>query len=194
MYRGLLSGVDVCWSSLDTHALALRVAVSPPVPVRILPWSCHTPSGEDATSFLCAVWLLFPTKTEFFVWYFEFNAFFRHLKKSRDKFCTGPFLCACTYVYICSCSVCRVLSSFCPCYYSALLYSSCILCIPYSGANYNSIQFNLHSQANLCSLTSLYMQLISLRCRPSHACKVHLVLRLAIDMRIIHPFNSCCTT
>ena len=67
VYRGLLSGVDVCWSSLDTHALALRVAVSPPVPVRILPWSCHTLSGEDATSFLCAVWLFFPKKTEFFV-------------------------------------------------------------------------------------------------------------------------------
>ena len=43
-----------------------------PVPVRILPclpWTCHAPSGEYATSFLCAVWLLFPTKTEFFVWY-----------------------------------------------------------------------------------------------------------------------------
>ena len=68
VYRGLLRGVDVCWSSLDSgHQLALHVAVSPPVPVRILPWTCHTPSGEDATSFLCALWPLFPTKTEFFV-------------------------------------------------------------------------------------------------------------------------------
>ena len=51
------------------HSLALHVAVGPPIPVRILPWTCHTPSGEDATPFLCVVWLLFPTKTEFFVWY-----------------------------------------------------------------------------------------------------------------------------
>ena len=31
------------------HSLALHVAVGPPVPVQILPWTCHTPSGEDAT-------------------------------------------------------------------------------------------------------------------------------------------------
>ena len=37
-------------------------------------------------------------------------------------------------MYICLCSVCRVLSSFCLCYYLALLYSSCILCIPIQGA------------------------------------------------------------
>ena len=100
------------------HSLALHVAVSPPVPVRILPWSCHTLSGEDATSFLCAVWLFFPKKTEFFVWYFEFNAFFRHLKKSRDKFCTDPFLCACTYVRVlcvvfCLLSICVITRLYC---------------------------------------------------------------------------------
>ena len=73
------------------HSLAL-VAVGPPVPVRILHWTCHTPSVEDATSFLCAVCL--------------FQAF----KKVKRQF-LHPFLCA--YSDICLCSVCCVLSSFC---------------------------------------------------------------------------------
>ena len=54
---------------------------------------------------------------------------------ARGRGCTSPFLCAC--VFCVSCFV------FFLCYYSALLYSSCILCIPYSGANYNSIQFGI---------------------------------------------------
>ena len=122
MYRGLLCGVDECWSSLDIHWPALHVAVSPLVLVRILPWTCHTPySGEDATSFPCAVWLLIPMKTEIFlclILFLEFNAVFRHLKMERDNFCTL----FCVHVHMLmfllfyvSC----VLSSFHLCYYLA---------------------------------------------------------------------------
>ena len=109
MYRGLLCGVDVCWSCLDVHWPALHVAVGPLVPVRILPWTCHTPSGEDATSFLCAVWLFIPTKTEIFlclILFVEFNAFFWPFKDVKRQF-FHPFLCACTYAPV-LCVLCFV--------------------------------------------------------------------------------------
>ena len=63
------------WTLTDPH-----VAVGPPVPVRILPWTCHTSSVEDATSFLCAVCL--------------FQAF-----KVKRRF-LHPILCACSDVCV----------------------------------------------------------------------------------------------
>ena len=65
VYHGLHAVWCRCVLVQFGHSLAPQVAVSPPVSVRILPWTCHTPSGEDATLFLWAVWLLFPMKTEF---------------------------------------------------------------------------------------------------------------------------------
>ena len=79
VYRGLLCMWCRCVLVQFGHLLALYVAVSPPVPVRILPWTYHTPSGEDATSFC--------------VQYGYFSV----------------------CMYICPCSVCWVLSSFCLC-------------------------------------------------------------------------------
>ena len=54
---------------------------------------------EYATSFLCAVWLLFPTKTEFFVQYcssFWIECLFQAFKEIKRQF-LHHFLCACTY-------------------------------------------------------------------------------------------------
>ena len=60
------------------------------------------------------------------------------------------------HVYTCSCSVCRVLSSFCLCYYSALLYSSCI---PYSGANYINYNYNYLVCVSVCVCASVTQHL-----------------------------------
>ena len=123
--RGLLCDQCRCVLVQFGHLLALHVAVSPPVPVRILPWSCHTPSSEDATSFLCALWLLFPTKTEFFVWYCSlfwvqclFQAFKEVKRQFLHLFCVRIHM----FVFCVSCFV-FFLSVL---YYSALLYSSSI--------------------------------------------------------------------
>ena len=140
VYRGLLCGVDVCWSSLDTHWSFMWLSVllfqSEPCPS----WTCHTPSGEVPPRFCVLFGYFFLRRLSSLsdtVPYFEFNAFLRHLKKKTI------FASFSVCMYICSCSVCRVLSSFCLCYYSALLYSSCILCIPYSGP-ITSITITIH--------------------------------------------------
>ena len=60
---------------------------------------------------------------------------------------------------MCSCCVCRVLSSVCLCYYSAVLYSSCILCIPFSGANYiKYITWGLRAILNSSTLCHVRVQ------------------------------------
>ena len=150
VYHGLLCGVDVCWSSLDTHWpfmwLSVFLLQSESCPglvthllVKMPPHFCV----QFGCFFLRRLSSLSDT-----VPYFEFNAFFRHLKSKETIF--APFF---VCMYMCSCCVCRVLSSFCPCYYSALLYSSCILCIPFSGANYiNYITWGLWAILNSSAL------------------------------------------
>ena len=101
VYRGLLCGVDVCWSSLDTHWSFMWLSVllfqSEPCPS----WTCHTPSGEVPPRFCVLFGYFFLRRLSSLsdtVPYFEFNAFFRHLKKKRQFL--HPFLCACTCVRV----------------------------------------------------------------------------------------------